>query len=659
MILGRIIGKTNTNEFSFLADKQIKKFEYVQVYHETYDYILCQILEIVKDSDRTVADCIVIGHKENGIVKKPLMPLSSGSEVLLAEDDFIRDIIRLVDSDSGAFIGKLDGKDIDVFLDLNKILTMHMSVLAKSGSGKSYAVGVLLEEMLGRNLPLVIIDPHGEYSSLKFKNDDSSDIEKLALFNLKPKSFEVQEFGDPSVVEGVRPLKLPKTLSRDELMSMFPGKLSNSQLAVLYSAMKQTYEFSFESLLLALEQEENNAKFGVMTLVDSLRSTGIFSDYPVSYNELVSNGKASILNLKGISTDVQELIVYKICKDLFELRKKGKLPPFFLVIEEAHNFCPERSFGETKASKLIRNIASEGRKFGLGLCVVSQRPARVDKSVLSQCSTQLILKVTNPNDLKALSSSVEGLTSNAEKEIQNIPIGSALVTGLTEVPLFVNIRPRMSMHGGRAEKIIGGSEDNFLDKIKEFSSKEILPLIKPNTSLSDLALMSDKPIEDFSVSLIPCYQFICKDNDEEFKLVVEMINGRIVVDKETFSLKRLPDMSLLSKKQISILKFGFKNKSFSSVDLVNGLGSNLDIDEDLKGLLDLEYLIEENDLFVLNPNFVFSKLSNFKNFDKVVHEQISFDSKSEENVNFDELVELISRFTTIIDKNKCFLVVYD
>ena len=61
-----------------------------------------------------------------------------------------------------------------------------------------------------------------------------------------------------------------------------------------------------------------------------------------------------------------------------------------------------------------------------------------------------------------------------EKEIQNIPIGTALITGLTDVPLFVNIRPRLSKHGGRAEKILD-SNNNFLDKVHEFDKKEILP----------------------------------------------------------------------------------------------------------------------------------------------------------------------------------------
>jgi hypothetical protein len=74
----------------------------------------------------------------------------------------------------------------------------------------------------------------------------------------------------------------------------------------------------------------------------------------------------------------------------------------------------------------LRTIASEGRKFGLGLMVISQRPARIDKNVLSQCNTQIIMKVTNPNDLKAISKGLEGISSEVEEELKRLPPGVAM-----------------------------------------------------------------------------------------------------------------------------------------------------------------------------------------------------------------------------------------
>jgi DNA helicase HerA-like ATPase len=102
-----------------------------------------------------------------------------------------------------------------------------------------------------------------------------------------------------------------------------------------------------------------------------------------------------------MSPEAAEIVVHKILKDLFDARKKESVPPFFAVIEEAHLFCPEKVFSEAKSTKILRTIASEGRKFGLGICIVTQRPARVDKSVGSAIAIRL-----NPPPLK---SAVKGL----------------------------------------------------------------------------------------------------------------------------------------------------------------------------------------------------------------------------------------------------------
>ena len=160
MILGKLTGKSTTSEFKFIIENETKKLDFVQVFHKVYDYVLCQVVEIEADESKTIAYCNVIGYKEKGVIKKPRIPFDPQSEVLKADDEFIMSIIEIKDARDAA-IGKLDGKDIKVSLDLNKVLTMHLAVLAKSGSGKSYSVGVLLEEMLEQNIPVLVIDPHG------------------------------------------------------------------------------------------------------------------------------------------------------------------------------------------------------------------------------------------------------------------------------------------------------------------------------------------------------------------------------------------------------------------------------------------------------------------------------------------------------------------
>jgi hypothetical protein len=149
------------------------------------------------------------------------------------------------------------------------------------------------------------------------------------------------------------------------------------------------------------------------------------------------------------------MIVARLLTDIFEARKRRLISPGMVVVEEAHNYIPERGTGNAASTNIVRTIAAEGRKFGLGLMIISQRPARVDKNVISQCNTQIIMRVTNPNDLKALSKGLEGMTSDLEEEIKRLPAGVAmLVSNEIERPITVNIRPRKSRHGGVSTEIV-------------------------------------------------------------------------------------------------------------------------------------------------------------------------------------------------------------
>ena len=192
-----------------------------------------------------------------------------------------------------------------------------------------------------------------------------------------------------------------------------------------------------------------------LQLLDSLH---LFAQKGNSLTDLVQKGKTTVINLKGYSPDIQQIVVRRLGTMLFEMRKAERIPPMMLVLEEAHNYCPQTE--STACKKSLITIASEGRKFGLGLMVISQRPAKIDKNVLSQCGTQIILKVTNPNDLKAISASVEGLTGGMEQDISGMPIGTAMIIGAgIQTPLLVDVRPRETRHGGASVQVLEDDDD--------------------------------------------------------------------------------------------------------------------------------------------------------------------------------------------------------
>ncbi|HIH29651.1 MAG TPA: DUF87 domain-containing protein, partial [Thermoplasmata archaeon] len=240
-----------------------------------------------------------------------------------------------------------------------------------------------------------------------------------------------------------------------EILDLLQAKLSGPQIAVLYQTIKELKEFkqvySIRDIIEAVERTKSNARWNVIASLESLDSIGVFSEKGTSTEELVQKGKCSIINMRGVPPDIQDVVVARLTEELFKDRKAGKIPPFLFVVEEAHNYCPEHGIGHAVSSSMLRTVASEGRKFGMGLCVVSQRPAKIDKNIISQCNTNIILKVTNPNDLKAIIQSVEGLTSQTYDEIQRLPIGVALISGASiQIPILVEIRTRETDHGGKS-----------------------------------------------------------------------------------------------------------------------------------------------------------------------------------------------------------------
>lgn len=657
MIVGRIIGKVTTNRFEMLISDEVKKFEYVQVHHKSYGYVLCQIVEITKDAQQTIGICNVLGYIDTeGNQRMIREPLEPDTEVLIAEDSFISEIVKLKQT-QGAYLGTLEGRDIKVFLDLQKLLTKHLAVLAKSGAGKSYCVGVLLEEIMDKGVPLLVIDPHGEYHTLKYKTEENS--QKMKRFGVDAKGYlrRIKQYGDPNQNPDCIPLALSDSLDTTQLMHLLP-KLSATQEAVLHNAMKNKGGNGMDNLLFALEQEESPAKFQVMHHIQYLLDTRLFSKAPLSLNELVQINRCSIINLRGIIPDIQQLIVYKLLSDVFEARKKGAIPPFFCVVEEAHNFCPEKNFGNSKSTAILRTIASEGRKFGMGLAIISQRPARVEKSVLSQITTQIILKVTNPNDLKAISTSVEGLTSESCDEIQNLPIGSALVTGVVDMPLFVNIRPRKTKHGGTAVDILEQTKGaELFEEIKEFTEQHIIPLIEPKISKHDIELMHPQGTH-ISVVQIPAVLCTCS-GPSQFNLLIEMNQGRIVSDITTFATKQLPNLDELSPRDLKVLEKAFFVNNFTLEEFCAKTGFPIDCSEQLNILHKKGYIIQKQERYHINENIVLSKLSKFAFYDKPEYKASPAERKVKKEISLDNLKKQLEKFTTVVSVQDCWILKYE
>ncbi|MBN2488731.1 MAG: DUF87 domain-containing protein, partial [Methanosarcinaceae archaeon] len=219
--VGIIFGETGTLDFKFLISEStaVRRGGYVKAWHETDGWVLAQVLSITRSSDtyslkeaktglpknksnektgnknddhgdeRIIAEATVIGTRDSsGLLQSPRIPFSPGDPIYKADNDLIRSVLGLSGNDM--YVGLLDGTDIPVKLSVNSLVQKHCSILAKTGSGKSYTAGVLLEELLDRNVPLLIIDPHSEYAS--FKDAASLTSGDFKKYNVSPKGYGSQ-----------------------------------------------------------------------------------------------------------------------------------------------------------------------------------------------------------------------------------------------------------------------------------------------------------------------------------------------------------------------------------------------------------------------------------------------------------------------------------
>jgi len=401
----------------------------------------------VKEWEYTIAEAKALGvYGKDGLLNRPSFPPSPGAVVSEVDSDLLNKFLGL-DQEKGLELGKVQQHELKAKFNLTKMLQKHMAILAISGAGKSYATAVLIEELLLRDakkgrVALLVIDNHGEYVSFAneplFKNKvhviNSEDI-RIGVNRISEKGFAAM---------------LPK-MSAVQIRDL--GK-------VIYTLRREKEAYSIGDIIDALKEDESISKSTKEALsgwLAELDSMGIFStsEWPIIEN-LMKQGEMVVINLKNVlELKKKQIIVNHISRKLFNLRKQGLVPPYLEIIEEAHNFCPEGKRSEVALSRgIIELLAREGRKFYANLCLISQRPIQLSTTALSQCNTQIILKITNPYDLDHIGKSSEAITKSTLDMVSSLKVGEALVIGeATNYPVFVKIRKRKTKesHGKKLE----------------------------------------------------------------------------------------------------------------------------------------------------------------------------------------------------------------
>jgi len=458
----------------------------------------------------------IIGYKDiSGEIRIPRRPLDPGSKVYPVTFEFLKDFYQYTPSTSiklGNLVGYEKGKNIvPVYIDINKIATEHLAILAMTGAGKSYTVGRIAELMVTRhNASVVIFDPHGEYGSM-FRNGklQFSDLDYLSQYTseiqeTQEKLKEMTRRGGGLKVYAPKSdtadlkyggkytelaLRLDK-LSIDEIKNILPD-ITEAQDRLLFQALRY-WEKKFDSprdpndLLEILTKkfddlksweklsdEEKLALNKRSAAIIALRLRNLITESnffwrkglkPLDIREMVGRkkplseedgiGRISVIDLQNLSKTSMQICVAIICNEILEAASDYKDPirPVFVVVEEGHIFAP--SSGNNVSIPLIKKIAAEGRKFGVGLCIVSQRPSHLNSDVTSQCNTIITMRIKNPDDQRFIRASSDYFSEVDINELPALSTGEALICGRAILAsLLVKVGPKALVHGGEAPKV--------------------------------------------------------------------------------------------------------------------------------------------------------------------------------------------------------------
>lgn len=395
--------------------------------------------------------------------------------------------------------------EVDVKVDGHAIVTRHLAILAMTGAGKSWTARRIIEELAAKNYPIIIFDPHGDYTGLAdvpalkdrvtryyaqfpvFEEDSETVAEIVSTLgyaltdNMRTRFDDIFGIARSFIVEDQEEMRvrlewLAKTLGKPDLLTYgvkpnlwLLANLAEAGEIVLrdddvagkqqltnwgwngfnnYSGTdRRTLEGikkrSYRAAVVLGRMEKTNQKIA--------RSA---QPIPTDRKQLVAYGKIAVVALAGYTSDFQATIYSIIVDDIFEARVRDDLKlPVLLLLEEAHNFAPARAVtpAEQRAINSTKQIAQEGRKFGVGLILISQRPSRLDETTLSQCNSYIIMRMVNPADQSFVRKVVETLAEDEARLLPDLDVGEAILSGqLINFPVLVRIKEPQS-RGEREE----------------------------------------------------------------------------------------------------------------------------------------------------------------------------------------------------------------
>lgn len=412
------------------------------------------------------------------------------------------------------FIGQLSAqKDYHLSLDPRAFFGRHFAILGQSGSGKSWAVTSIIQHTI-KAMPkshLIMLDLHGEYCWKDVNGEvqsafpkelvnyvDAIDMEMpywmMTYAELVDLFIDRDERGASMQMAFMR--EILQQLKRKEAKQIGLGMVSIDtpiyfSLAEMYmqfkSANEERKDFGktqgalfgqFDEFLVRMQSRFNDVRYDFLLKPKKRTTSGSMADLLrqfVGLGERKAN--ITVVDLSSVPTDIRPAVSAQVGRLAYEFNywnPKRREFPITLICEEAHAYIPREKGGQFEGTKkVMERIAKEGRKYGVSIGVVSQRPTELSETMLSQCSSFICLRTTNPDD----QAYIKGLVPEAEGDLTDILTslgrGEALVLGeAAPIPTRVQIyRPNPEPKSNDVDYYTGwreGPDELDVEKIVEY-----------------------------------------------------------------------------------------------------------------------------------------------------------------------------------------------
>ncbi len=376
-----------------------------------------------------------------------------------------------------------------VFIDLaNPHVVL---ILGKRGYGKSYTLGVILEEFARQpysvksRTSVIVVDTVGIFWTMKFPNKEQREL--LEQWGIQPQGIDVQNL----VPKRALPFYMEHGLPVDGYFSINPADMGPEEWLTLFDLSLDDEAGALLAGAVEAVRERKGGKYGIDDLIDEVRASGaresvkqavllrlltakgweLFDENGPRITEYVKPGKITIFDVStlrgGLGTRaLREVFVALIGKRLFEERMKyrkveeaarlegkpatSEMPLVWMVIDEAHLFMP--SDRESISRRVLSDWIRVGRQPGLCLILATQRVERLDEDAITQADIIIAHRITSMIDIRALSKVRPTYVSEGlDKHLARLPHTrglAVLLDDITEKLWLIQVRPRMSWHGG-------------------------------------------------------------------------------------------------------------------------------------------------------------------------------------------------------------------